>query len=105
MYILRNVFSYINGEQIARYANTEKCLFAVAAYNNSGPSATYVYNEKISSRCCCTQQQRAVTFYVICTEKILLAIAVCSSNPFVIGRKKQLCAIDSHSIAESSSAS
>ena len=35
MYILRNFFLYNNGEQIARYAYTEKCLFTVAAYNNS----------------------------------------------------------------------
>ena len=93
MYILRNFFSYSNGEQIARYAYTEKCLCAIAAYNNSELSATYVHNEKISSRCCCTQQQRVVTVYVICIEKILLAVAVCSRNPFEI---IHFCAIDAH---------
>ena len=48
IYILKKfvlaVATYISGEQIARYAHTEKCLFAAAAYNNSELSATYVHN-------------------------------------------------------------
>ena len=66
---------------------TEKCLFAVAAYSNSE-----LHNQKIFSHSCCIQQQRAM----ICTEKVLLAVAVCSSNPFVTGREKNLFVLSMH---------
>ena len=83
MHILRNVFlpllrTTIVNCQLHMHI-TRKFLFVIAAHRSSEP-----------------------TSYVICTEKVLLAVAVCSSNPFVIGREKRFCAIDAYSIAESS---